>query len=130
MIRRPPRSTRTDTLFPYTTLFRSATASPHRRLFAVVSSLTSGPPIFLGKSGSVAGCARRHLAARARPRRSLPLRKDRVTQRNETTSMRDESALTYAVMPMRIMTQIETGRGETPGVAKKEEKDKKCSEMV
>src|SRR3546814_17000637 len=31
MIRRPPRSTRTDTLFPYTTLFRSpttASASP------------------------------------------------------------------------------------------------------
>src|SRR3546814_3778654 len=26
MIRRPPRSTRTDTLFPYTTLFRSADA--------------------------------------------------------------------------------------------------------
>src|SRR3546814_1129872 len=26
MIRRPPRSTRTDTLFPYTTLFRSAVA--------------------------------------------------------------------------------------------------------
>src|SRR3546814_16468653 len=44
MIRRPPRSTRTDTLFPYTTLFRSRrgeydqsrlslwrTARPHRR---------------------------------------------------------------------------------------------------
>src|SRR3546814_14941146 len=29
MIRRPPRSTRTDTLFPYTTLFRSP--SPHSR---------------------------------------------------------------------------------------------------
>src|SRR3546814_19129118 len=27
MIRRPPRSTRTDTLFPYTTLFRSVSAS-------------------------------------------------------------------------------------------------------
>src|SRR3546814_13604208 len=27
MIRRPPRSTRTDTLFPYTTLFRSRTDS-------------------------------------------------------------------------------------------------------
>src|SRR3546814_6047906 len=27
MIRRPPRSTRTDTLFPYTTLFRSARES-------------------------------------------------------------------------------------------------------
>src|SRR3546814_6067286 len=27
MIRRPPRSTRTDTLFPYATLFRSASSS-------------------------------------------------------------------------------------------------------
>src|SRR3546814_9380822 len=31
MIRRPPRSTRTDTLFPYTTLFRSQTAVCVRR---------------------------------------------------------------------------------------------------
>src|SRR3546814_9288834 len=36
MIRRPPRSTRTDTLFPYTTLFRSPrlsleTEAPHTR---------------------------------------------------------------------------------------------------
>src|SRR3546814_11988980 len=37
MIRRPPRSTRTDTLFPYTTLFRSgifggiSTNTPNRR---------------------------------------------------------------------------------------------------
>src|SRR3546814_1845006 len=30
MIRRPPRSTRTDTLFPYTTLFRSGRAFQHR----------------------------------------------------------------------------------------------------
>src|SRR3546814_7854174 len=29
MIRRPPRSTRTDTLFPYTTLFRSPGLSQH-----------------------------------------------------------------------------------------------------
>src|SRR3546814_6095630 len=28
MLRRPPRSTRTDTLFPYTTLFRSRLAQP------------------------------------------------------------------------------------------------------
>src|SRR3546814_17154895 len=30
MRRRPPRSTRTDTLFPYTTLFRSALHGPDR----------------------------------------------------------------------------------------------------
>src|SRR3546814_7279315 len=29
MIRRPPRSTRTDTLFPYTTLFRSGQQGDH-----------------------------------------------------------------------------------------------------
>src|SRR3546814_3089831 len=34
MIRRPPRSTRTDTLFPYTTLFRSRLASWHQTGFA------------------------------------------------------------------------------------------------
>src|SRR3546814_13828553 len=31
MIRRPPRSTRTDTLFPYTTLFRSPAYLLHHR---------------------------------------------------------------------------------------------------
>src|SRR3546814_15664840 len=36
MIRRPPRSTRTDTLFPYTTLFRS-------QLPVVILGLADGP---------------------------------------------------------------------------------------
>src|SRR3546814_2443897 len=39
MIRRPPRSTRTDTLFPYTTLFRSSCASVHE-LVSPVAILT------------------------------------------------------------------------------------------
>src|SRR3546814_3618704 len=34
MIRRPPRSTRTDTLFPYTTLLRSAVPAHARRRVA------------------------------------------------------------------------------------------------
>src|SRR3546814_5676124 len=33
MIRRPPRSTRTDTLFPYTTLFRSKNARDRVQLY-------------------------------------------------------------------------------------------------
>src|SRR3546814_1414032 len=37
MIRRPPRSTRTDTLFPYTTLFRSRRSD--RQLPGVAASL-------------------------------------------------------------------------------------------
>src|SRR3546814_17668638 len=38
MIRRPPRSTRTDTLFPYTTLFRSSLGRTRHRDFAQSSS--------------------------------------------------------------------------------------------
>src|SRR3546814_3771784 len=38
MIRRPPRSTRTDTLFPYTTLFRSNT---NRRTYHLELSATN-----------------------------------------------------------------------------------------
>src|SRR3546814_18465916 len=34
MIRRPPRSTRTDTLFPYTTLFRSLGHAPSALIIA------------------------------------------------------------------------------------------------
>src|SRR3546814_11611510 len=37
---RPPRSTRTDTLFPYTTLFRSDDAYAHARQLETVRGLT------------------------------------------------------------------------------------------
>src|SRR3546814_16577667 len=54
IIRRPPRSTRTDTLFPDTTLFRSllgsvkAATSPDRRndqIVAVTVDVTMGMPV-------------------------------------------------------------------------------------
>src|SRR3546814_3308385 len=42
MIRRPPRSTRTDTLFPYTTLFRSEAACGRPlRWFATVTGIVA-----------------------------------------------------------------------------------------
>src|SRR3546814_12180765 len=42
MIRRPPRSTRTDTLVPYTTLFRSPTRR-RARMSAAARQLTARP---------------------------------------------------------------------------------------
>src|SRR3546814_18625822 len=43
MIRRPPRSTRTDTLFPYTTLFRSEAEDPEKaRQFANPRNAAAG----------------------------------------------------------------------------------------
>src|SRR3546814_13864563 len=47
MIRRPPRSTRTDTLFPYTTLFRSNyLITPRHGLRAVYSEAVRSPDMF------------------------------------------------------------------------------------
>src|SRR3546814_14480639 len=66
MLRRPPRSTRTDTLFPYTTLFRSRRTSPDaglRRFGAGVPPRGAArrgrypPP--LGHVGGYAGRRRR-----------------------------------------------------------------------
>src|SRR3546814_17542826 len=51
MIRRPPRSTRTDTLFPYTTLFRSPAASVRNRPCANAPlSTKAGAAALLGAS--------------------------------------------------------------------------------
>src|SRR3546814_5678231 len=45
MIRRPPRSTRTDTLFPYTTLFRSLSrkAESHDLPYGAAASVILSP---------------------------------------------------------------------------------------
>src|SRR3546814_20003787 len=63
MIRRPPRSTRTDTLFPYTTLFRSEVARQLASILGIpltrfdmseymerhsVSRLIGAPPGYVG----------------------------------------------------------------------------------
>src|SRR3546814_2313258 len=63
MIRRPPRSTRTDTLFPYTTLFRSRDRfargvggrSPDLRLPAQVCAVGAEPGVERCGYGAVAG---------------------------------------------------------------------------
>src|SRR3546814_6522164 len=55
MIRRPPRSTRTDTLFPYTTLFRSG-RSGKTRLAAAREALA----IEFGQQRDIAGAGGDH----------------------------------------------------------------------
>src|SRR3546814_653908 len=45
MIRRTPRSTRTDTLFPYTTLFRSASSGRRRcSMYSAIPRLSTSAP--------------------------------------------------------------------------------------
>src|SRR3546814_10047466 len=54
MIRRPPISTRTDTLFPYTTLFRSAGTMKGRFSGATISTTS---PTFVATAGQAAAIA-------------------------------------------------------------------------
>src|SRR3546814_5346357 len=61
MIRRPPRSTRTDTLFPYTTLFRSkvATLSTGTRRIVELACLVAVRPAWILLDEPMAGIAQR-----------------------------------------------------------------------
>src|SRR3546814_17450278 len=63
MIRRPPRSTRTDTLFPYTTLFRSLGWLEVMRTAHRVG-LRSTATIMFGHVDGYVNCARHLLAVR------------------------------------------------------------------
>src|SRR3546814_13161200 len=62
MIRRPPRSTRTDTLFPYTTLFRS-----------LLQALDATPAGRLGKADNLGNlcCRPRRILLKQRQAASL-----------------------------------------------------------
>src|SRR3546814_11834510 len=73
MIRRPPRSTRTDTLFPYTTLFRSRAGlhplrpAPRRRRRRPLAAVRD---LALGRSS--AGALRHRAPARLHRRGAFP----------------------------------------------------------
>src|SRR3546814_4974674 len=61
MIRRPPRSTRTDTLFPYTTLFRSAQESAITRVQNHVMEHLE-EPFTIERMAAIAAMSSRHFA--------------------------------------------------------------------
>src|SRR3546814_4401186 len=91
MIPRPPRSTRTDTLFPYTTLFRSvsATARPFV-LPPFTQTKTSGR--FIARS-RVAGARR---AVREEPEKAAVNRSE-----EHTSELQSLMRISYAVLCMK-----------------------------
>src|SRR3546814_1809492 len=104
MLRRPPRSTRTDTLFPYTTLFRSGRQARH-----VAVGGGRRPP-----GGHRAGGARRggslprvpvgaaHASARSR---SAPGRGDRRSEEH-TSELQSLMRISYDVFCLKKKTTI------------------------
>src|SRR3546814_17338628 len=84
MIRRPPRSTRTDTLFPYTTLFRSRPAGSAHPCETGWSRASSACAAGLGSIARASHTERRRHAGCCR--RPAPCRLLRHTSRNPTGS--------------------------------------------
>src|SRR3546814_5654279 len=87
MIRRPPRSTRTDTLFPYTTLFRSA---------ARVDAVRIAPSISFEIAAIVARCRNRKPM-----QRDQNLLAGRVRSEEHTSELQSLMRISYAVFCLK-----------------------------
>src|SRR3546814_14340580 len=94
MIRRPPRSTRTDTLFPYTTLFRSP-------FISALEALVEGGGRFVGIAGpdvAIVGDEQRPRRPRNVARRTM----DRKGRSEEHTSeLQSLMRISYAVFCLK-----------------------------
>src|SRR3546814_3130454 len=94
MIRRPPRSTRTDTLFPYTTLFRSPQiVDGHRRAAPQVADPGQPRQIGVGRRWRH---LRRHLAAVEERQRDRPVRSE-----EHTSELQSLMRISYAVFCLK-----------------------------
>src|SRR3546814_9999870 len=104
MIRRPPRSTRTDTLFPYTTLFRSfigevnileGRVSQREGDHLLVQSPEAGCAIETGQSGEPQG---RQVWIAIRPEK-LMISKERSEE--HTSELQSLMRISYAVFCLK-----------------------------
>src|SRR3546814_10098997 len=103
MIRRPPRSTRTDTLFPYTTLFRSSRSlqkvqtMPHLKSLALTALL--GCVALLPAAASAADGKDK----KAKDPNEVVCRKEEVLGRSEehTSELQSLMRISYAVFCLK-----------------------------
>src|SRR3546814_10152953 len=99
MIRRPPRSTRTDTLFPYTTLFRSDAGGQqgmpgHGKLFPQRARCVQ------------AGIAYRTAARGSQSTlRALPRNRGSIRSEEHTSELQSLMRISYAVFCLKKKTQ-------------------------
>src|SRR3546814_9580891 len=104
MIRRPPRSTRTDTLFPYTTLFRSAAVThPERPGLRLVRPQGRDHALQHGCHGRLA-CARRvhHIQVQAQQDQRRGRGRVAASRSEEHTSeLKSLMRISYAVFCLK-----------------------------
>src|SRR3546814_6289573 len=99
MIRRPPRSTRTDTLFPYTTLFRSAQTDAEDHL------LSESIEIRNLHAGLRLGLAYR--LSRLRRWRQARRTDDRRRSEEHTSELQSLMRISYAVFCLKKKKEVQ-----------------------
>src|SRR3546814_5472170 len=112
MIRRPPRSTRTDTLFPYTTLFRSSLRSGYQALRSAkthqTTEFTSNPHSTIQKRLL---CVRfGQNLTRSHTKKILPKAENVTTLRSEehTSELQSLMRISYAVFCLKKTSKNNT----------------------
>src|SRR3546814_10202305 len=114
MIRRPPRSTRTDTLFPYTTLFRSlahyANQAPALDHTDGISA-DFGPWRFNLRNSNTEPLLRLNVESR----NDTALMQERTAERSEehTSELQSLMRISYAVFCLQKKTQTNTAHTNT-----------------
>src|SRR3546814_2052823 len=111
MIRRPPRSTRTDTLFPYTTLFRSVwpAARTDRHARAVARHVQRGvrPPecarhrLPVERGGAAGACHARRIRASRRLYADRHRAARRTRSEEHTSELQSLMRISYAVFCLK-----------------------------
>src|SRR3546814_1536347 len=98
MIRRPPRSTRTDTLFPYTTLFRS---SEEARFRGGRRKLSQAASLCGWRRVATASASTSRAVAAQQPQ--LPAQPVRALSRSEehTSELQSLMRISYAVFSLK-----------------------------
>src|SRR3546814_6472421 len=100
MIRRPPRSTRTDTLFPSTTLFRS---HPHRSRSHARSFHKASPPIARATGATPSGL-------HSRP---ISMGSSRWRSEEHTSELQSLMRTSYAVFCLKKKTNTQQRKAYT-----------------
>src|SRR3546814_6644473 len=93
MIRRPPRSTRTDTLFPYTTLFRSVHAAPQEYARRIAA-----PPPLRRRDGQT---CREHIPPGSRASPKALNTPDWTRSEEHTSELQSLMRISYAVFCLK-----------------------------
>src|SRR3546814_10132472 len=96
MIRRPPRSTRTDTLVPYTSLFRSVSTPMAKLLLGGISPWLMAGLLYLGAGFGLA-MVRLLSRWRGKPAAEAPLKRSE----EHTSELQSLMRISYAVFCLK-----------------------------